>query len=128
MTSTRRVVLGSLLHAKKPLSAYELMDYCASTFEHSLQAMSVYRALEFLESEHLVHKLNTSNKFVACSHIAQSHEHGVAQFLICSKCDKIAEQQIDPILIDALTKHARKQGFTLIQPQLEIECICDACK
>lgn len=93
----------------------------------NIHALSVYRILEFLESEHLAHKLKVLNKYVACSHIPCDHEHCIPQFLICSKREKISEQIIDPAMITDLQSNARQEGFTVITPQLEINCVCDDC-
>lgn len=127
LTSQRKLVLRALVHANKALSAYELVDYCNEHFSQSIQAMSVYRILDFLEGEHFAHKLKVSNKYIACAQILCDHEHGVPQFFICSKCNKISEQIIDPTMISGLQSHAKQEGFTIISPQLEISCICDKC-
>ncbi|EOD77505.1 Zinc uptake regulation protein ZUR [Grimontia indica] len=127
LTAKRKLVLKALVHSEKSLSAYELVDYCKTEFGQSVQPMSVYRSLDFLEGEHLAHKLKVSNKFIACSHVSCDHEHGVPQFLICAKCDKIIEQAIDPKLASSLQLGARKEGFTVVSPQLEITCVCDDC-
>lgn len=127
LTSKRKLILRALIHANKALSAYELVNYCKEHFSQNIQAMSVYRILDFLESEHYAHKLKVSNKYIVCSHILSDHEHGVPQFLICSKCNKISEQIIDPKMITGLQSHARQEGFTVISPQLEINCVCDEC-
>jgi len=127
LTSKRKLVLKALVHADKALSAYELVDYCNEHFSQSIQAMSVYRILDFLEGEHFAHKLKVSNKYIVCSHILCDHAHGVPQFFICSKCSKISEQIIDPTMISGLQSDAKQEGFTIISPQLEINCICDKC-
>ncbi|MFH0290017.1 Fur family transcriptional regulator [Vibrio owensii] len=127
LTSKRKLVLKTLVHADRALSAYELVDYCKAHFDQNIQAMSVYRILDFLEGEHLAHKLKVSNKYIVCSHILCEHEHGIPQFLICSKCNKISEQAIDPKLIHGLKSHAKQEGFTVVSPQLEINCVCDDC-
>lgn len=128
LTATRRLVLRALISSGKALSAYDIVDYCRDHLDKTIQAMSVYRILEFLEKEHLAHKLKVSNKYIACSHILCEHEHGIPQFFICSKCDKISEQTIDPKLIMDLQSNAREEGFTVISPQLEINCVCDDCQ
>lgn len=127
LTSKRKLVLRALIHANKALSAYELVDYCNTHFSQNIQAMSVYRILDFLENEHFAHKLKVSNKYIVCSHILCEHEHGIPQFFICSKCNKISEQVIDPKMINGLQSHAKQQGFTVVRPQLEIDCVCDEC-
>nr|WP_159651429.1 transcriptional repressor [Vibrio atypicus] len=127
LTEKRKLVLHALLRAEKAMSAYEIVDYCQQELAQTVQAMSVYRALEFLEAEHLVHKLKVSNKFIVCSHIECDHEHGIPQFLICTKCNKISEQTVDPTMVSGLQTNARQEGFTVVQPQLEINCVCDDC-
>ncbi len=86
LTDKRKQVLLGLVQSGKAVSAYELIDYCKSEFGETIQAMSIYRILDFLEQEQLVHKLTTANKYIACSHITCSHDHAVPQFLICSQC------------------------------------------
>ena len=62
LTSKRKHVLCGLLKSDKAMSAYELVDYCKTEFDETIPAMSVYRILEFLEREHLVHRLNLAKK------------------------------------------------------------------
>lgn len=89
--------------------------------------MSVYRILGFLQNEQLVHKLNLSNKYVACTHITRQHEHAVAQFLICGQCQKVKEISISDSLTVELQQNVELGGFNLASPQLEMNCICETC-
>ena len=127
LTNKRKQVLSGLLHARKALSAYELIDYCKTEFGESIPAMSVYRILSFFQDEQLVHKLNLANKYVACAHITCDHLHGTPQFLICGKCLLVKEISIDRSTITALRENVEQAGFHLMSPQLEINCICEAC-
>ncbi|WP_197473994.1 Fur family transcriptional regulator, partial [Oleiphilus sp. HI0066] len=58
LTDKRKQVLSALIESKKALSAYELVDYLKDEFKAPLPAMSVYRILDFLQTEQLVHKLD----------------------------------------------------------------------
>lgn len=127
LTSKRKHVLSSLLNAKKALSAYELVEACKEDHGESIPAMSVYRMLDFLMSENLVHKLELANKYIACAHISCDHSHGSPQFLICRTCNKVEEVSIDKSTINSLQKNAKSAGFKLLTPQLELSCICDNC-
>jgi Fur family zinc uptake transcriptional regulator len=128
LTNKRKQVLSGLLQSDKAKSAYELIDYCKSEFGEKLPPMSVYRILDFLQDEHLVHKLNLANKYVACSHITCDHEHGVAQFLICSNCQSVKEITVNKSTINALKRNVEEAGFHLSSPQLEMNCLCQNCK
>jgi Fur family zinc uptake transcriptional regulator len=127
LTSKRKRILSGLLQSEKALSAYELVDYCRTEYGESIPAMSVYRILDFLEEEQLVHKLKLANKYVACSHISCSHDHDVPQFLICRQCQKVKEISIDKTTMETLEHNVEKAGFHLVSPQLEMNCLCDSC-
>ncbi|WP_413692168.1 Fur family transcriptional regulator [Psychromonas sp. KJ10-2] len=127
LTPKRKLVLQTLLHANQALSAYELLDYCQQHFEQHIPVMTIYRILDFLECEHFVHKLKVSNQYIVCSHILSENEHGVAQFFICTKCNKINEKIIDPLMMQGLQSNAQQEGFTVIDPQIEINGVCDKC-
>lgn len=92
-----------------------------------MPTMSVYRILEFLESQQLVHKLKLANRFVACIHIACDHQHAAPQFLICINCYKVAEVSIKESTINALRNSVDSAGYTLVSPQIELSCLCEDC-
>lgn len=127
LTDKRKYILSGLLKSEKALSAYELVDVCRDEFGENMPAMSVYRILEFLQDENLVHKLKLSNKFIACSHITCTHKHEVPQFLICLKCQRVKEIGINLSTIQALELNVEEAGFHLLSPQLEMNCICEQC-
>ncbi len=127
LTDKRKLILAELLQSDKALSAYEIADYFATSQKQSIPAMSVYRILDFLQKEQLVHKLNLANKYVACSHITCNHAHDVPQFLICSECQKVEEISIKKAMIDELQKNVGEAGFHLASPQFEMNCVCDDC-
>lgn len=127
LTRKRKFVLHSLLSAKKALSAYELVDICEEKFNEKLSAVSAYRMLDFLVEENLAHRLELANKYVACEHIHCNHAHGTAQFLICKKCNKVKEVSLHPNMIKNIQANAQHSGFKLLNPQLEINCLCEDC-
>ena len=139
LTEKRRGVLELLLMSDVPLSAYEITDAYNQIAKKSITAMTVYRIVGFLESENLVHKLNsTNNKYVACSHIACRQAHEIPQFLICGECQttkEIAcggcpdekEVSISKNVIDELSKLVSQAGYTLMNSQLELRVLCHNC-
>jgi len=127
LTEKRKTVLQGLLQSKQALSAYELADYCRDELGESMPPMSVYRILEFLESEQLVHKLKLANRFVACVHITCDHKHAVPQFLICQQCNRVSEIGMKESTLRALRDTVENAGYKLVSPQLEMDCICKDC-
>jgi Fur family zinc uptake transcriptional regulator len=89
--------------------------------------MTVYRILDFLQGEDLIHKLSLDSKYVACSHITCAQARVVPQLLICGQCKKVEEISISKSTIKALQHSVEQAGFHLASPQLEMNCICEAC-
>ena len=105
-----------------------LMAQYSRAYEEDMQAASMYRILDFLKEEHLVHKLNLINKFVVCSHIRCCQEHGMSQFMICTECGLVEEVTIPNTLLDVLTQRVNASGFSMVSPHLEMACICHNCE
>ena len=90
-TKRRKQVLSVLIKADVALSAYEIAERCNADSDSNMPAMSVYRILDFLQNQNLIHRLEIANKYVSCSHVTCSHEHGQSQFLICGGCRHVEE-------------------------------------
>jgi len=127
ITQKRVNILSLLLLSKKALSAYELAESYEKIFQEPVPVITVYRVLDFFQREHLVHKLETANKFIICSHIDCHHEHPASQFLICKKCLKVKELSISSAEFKELKYTIEQAGFHLDKPQLEMNCICNSC-
>lgn len=127
LTPKRKTVLKGLLKSKHAMTAYELADHCKEELGESIPTMSVYRILEFLENENLVHKLKLANRYVACIHIACDHRHVAPQFLICTQCYKVEEVDISRSTMSTLRRNVEGAGFELVSEQIELDCICAKC-
>ena len=129
MTGIRRQVLGLILDARGPLGAYDLLAKLRESRDNAAPP-TVYRALEFLLEQGLIHKVERLSAYVGCVAGDESdHEHGhdhAAQFLICRGCGKVTELD-DHGLADALRDAARRLGFELGKATIEAEGRCAAC-
>jgi Fur family zinc uptake transcriptional regulator len=123
LTDLRRQVLGLILDRDAPTGAYDLLDQLRST-RHGAAPPTVYRALEFLLEQGLVHKLERLSAFVGCV-ADEDHDHA-AQFLICRSCGRVAEIE-DHELAHALEGAAKRLGFTVGRATIEAEGQCADC-
>lgn len=88
LTPIRRQVLEALLGSHKPLGAYEIIDVLAAAGGRPAP-ITIYRALDFLMDNNLVHRLESRNAFIACIH---NHDAGALMvFLICENCRAVGE-------------------------------------
>src|SRR5262245_25421205 len=67
LTPMRRDVLAVLLGSHQPLGAYEIIERLAPGRPRPAP-ITVYRALEFLRENALVHRIESRNAFIACVH------------------------------------------------------------
>ncbi|RCL01111.1 MAG: zinc uptake regulator [Candidatus Tokpelaia sp. JSC188] len=124
LTDNQRHVLNLLISENTALSAYTILDRLRTKgFRAPLQ---VYRALEKLIELSLVHRLESLNAFIACSH-PQYEEHNLVAFIICRKCRNIIEFE-DGIIADNVKERMQIIHFQAQDTTLEIKGICAKCQ
>jgi Fur family zinc uptake transcriptional regulator len=124
LTPLRRRVLEVLAASHSPVGAYDIVERLKQASE-SAPAMSVYRALDFLVTEGLVHRIESRNAFLACNRGHGSDE--VVVFLLCERCGIVAEVKSDAVGRD-LSRAAGAVGFEAHAPVLEIKGLCATCR
>lgn len=122
MTELRRRVLNLIWDSHAPVGAYAIMDMLKRE-GRSAMPPTVYRALDFLQEQGLVHRIASLNAFIGCSRPADAHG---TQYLICRRCGTVAE--IDNGAIGgAIAASARELGFDMTGQTVEIAGICRDC-
>jgi Fur family transcriptional regulator, zinc uptake regulator len=123
LTPIRRRVLEALAESHQPLGAYEVMDRLAGHGPRPAP-ITIYRALEFLVDNGLVHRIESRNAFLAC---INNHESGApVVFLICERCGAVGEAPSAEVT-KTLAAAAKRAGFTPKAPVIEIIGICSHC-
>ncbi len=123
-TPIRRQVLQALLSSHRPLGAYEVIDELAKSMPRPAP-ITVYRALDFLMGNGLVHRIESRNAYLACA-----HDHDAATmiaFLICERCGSVGEIPAAPVA-QGLNAAARATGFTPSLSVVEITGTCAHCQ
>ena len=128
LTPLRRQVLELILQAEAPIGAYALLDRLKAA-RPGAAPPTVYRALDFLLEQGLIHKVERLNAFVGCNHPEHAHAHDhhhPQQFLICRTCGATMEIA-DHAVAHAIEAAARRAGFVLAEATVEIEGTCARC-
>jgi Fur family transcriptional regulator, zinc uptake regulator len=123
LTPIRRQVLETLLESHKPLGAYEIIERSEKGARPA--PITVYRALNFLRGQGLVHRIESRNAFVAC--VNNHAGDDLVVFLICERCGDVGEAPAAGIA-DNLKSAARAAGFSPNAPVIEISGICAHCR
>src|SRR6516165_10079134 len=131
LTELRRHVLGMILDAASPTGAYELLDRLRQT-RRGAAPPTVYRTLDFLLEQGLIHRVERLSAFVGCvagctvDPDGESHTHA-AQFLICRKCGRVVEMQ-DHDVSSVLARAAKEAVFFNDTATTEAEGLCSTCR
>jgi Fur family transcriptional regulator, zinc uptake regulator len=123
LTPIRRKVLELLLRHGRSLKAYELLEEMRGVHPGAAPP-TVYRALDFLVEEGLIHRLDAVNAWSAC-HDAEGAPHDL--LVVCTCCGKVAEIS-DPALSHQLAERVKKTGYVLATHETELRALCPQCQ
>lgn len=123
LTPIRRKVLELLLTSGRATKAYSLLDDMRQIHPGSAPP-TVYRALDFLLSAGLVHKIESINAFAVCHDLTQC-QHGI--LVVCQQCGNVTELH-QPALREALVAQIENAGYRLAGDGIELKGLCSACQ
>lgn len=122
-TPLRRRVLELVWSSHKPVGAYALLDQLRNEDLGSAPP-TVYRALDFLIENGLIHRIERMNAFIGCSHPGETHR---GFFLICTECGNAEELDSDGVA-EAIAASANRRGFAAREMTLEVTGVCAGCR
>jgi len=85
---------------------------------------TVYRALDFLAAQGLVHRVHSKNAFVVCRAADAPHS---ATLLVCADCGRVAEVPCTT-LERHVVEHARDFDFEVDAVAVEVRGRCGRCR
>lgn len=124
LTPQRVRVYEIIVSHSRAISAYELLDVLRET-EPQAKPPTVYRALDFLLAQGFVHKVESTNSYIACC--LPGHTGHCSQLLICDECGTVEECHADD-LSNALLARAQKSGFSVNHHVIETHGTCHDCQ
>lgn len=123
LTPLRRQVLELVWRSHEPVKAYDVLDHLRHVHQGAAPP-TVYRALEFLQAQGFVHRIESLNAYIGCGAPQNAH---AGQFLICKDCGEVAEIDDDEIRA-LLAKKARSMGFRIDNETIEVTGACVSCR
>jgi len=124
LTRNQMLVFNALQDAGSAMSAYAILDVLRS--EGLPAPLQVYRALEKLCANGLVHRIESQNAFILCAH-PDGETHPQPVFLICTECKEVREC-VDPVITQAILALSEREGFNAMRTILEVEGVCKSCR
>lgn len=123
LTPIRQRVLELVWQSHKPVGAYDLLPILAAEGFNSAPP-TVYRALDFLLDLGLVHRINSLNAFVGCSHPGEQHP---SCFFVCNQCGEAQELQASQVQKVA-AQVEQMLGVVVQQQTTELMGLCPRCQ
>jgi Fur family zinc uptake transcriptional regulator len=123
LTDLRREVLELVWRGHEPVGAYAVLQALRDTHPNAAPP-TVYRALDFLIEQGLIHRIESLNAYVGCPRPERPH---VSQFLICGGCGAAAELD-DPAIARAVLRRAGELGFAVERQTIEVRGFCPRCR
>lgn len=124
LTDIRRRVLELVWSSHQPLGAYDILDRLTAE-GHKPAPPTVYRALEFLLEQKLIHRIASRNAFIGCSHPGAAH---AGYFLLCTTCGNAEEIDDSVPLAKAVASAAGQADFLIESQTLELAGTCRHCR
>lgn len=121
-TKIRKLVFELIWQSHRPLGAYELLPAIKTAGFHPAPP-TVYRALDFLQEQGIVHRISSLNAFIGCSH--PGHQCSSC-FLICDQCQMAVELESN-VLATAIEEIAKDVNFAVSREHVEIVGTCPNC-
>lgn len=123
LTTMRREVYRALVASRAPMTAYDLMDTLSEQLGRRLAPPTVYRALEFLLDQGLIHRLESTNAYLPCNHPGTEHD---SVYLLCQECgatDEITDERIGMLIFE----DSDRLGFSPVRQVIEVQGVCREC-
>ena len=124
LTALRRRVLELVWQSHKPLGAYDILATLSAEDGRRAAPPTVYRALDFLLENRLVHRIASLNAFIGCTHPEHPHQ---GQFLICRACHAAIELE-SPVISRSIQEAAEAVDFAVEGETVEIVGLCATCR
>jgi len=122
LTPIRRRVLELIWDSHKAVKAYDLLERIKPS-DYAAKPATVYRALEFLMEQGLIHRVESLNAFVGCVCSESQHE---LLLLICERCEEVEERPA-PDVMSALSREILRAGFLVHHKAIEVHGVCARC-
>ena len=123
LTNIRQQVLEIIWEYHQPIGAYDILQKLQER-GYKPAPPTAYRALEFLRSAQLIHRIESLNAYIGCPSSGTKHQ---CQFYICTACGHIAEVSNSEVA-KALSTGAKELGFVSHQPVIEVHGLCQSCQ
>ena len=122
-TPIRKTVFKLIWQSHSPLKAYDILEELQKE-DPSEKPITIYRALDFLLNNRMIHKIESQNTYLGCTHPGELHN---CYFTICKKCN-VVHEGCESNFLGGIYETLKKEDFMVNHITLEIQGICKNCR
>jgi Fur family transcriptional regulator, ferric uptake regulator len=123
LTTARKAIIGIFEANHRPISA-EQVNELLITDNININKSTLYREIDFLITQNIIKHIQLQEKTKRYELIHLHHHH----HLICQKCHKIENFDIENCIEDVLSKVTAEHSFLINEHILDIYGICKQCQ
>jgi Fur family zinc uptake transcriptional regulator len=125
LTDLRKDIFSILYNKNKPLGAYDVLKELKKKRPNA-EPPTVYRVLDFLVESKLIHRIDSKNTYVCCSHLESNVEQHHTVLLSCKSCNDSFELT-DENIAQSIQMFAKKNKLQIDNMPIEIKGTCQSC-
>ena len=122
LTPIRKQILSLVLTYPNVVKAYEILADLRK-IKSNAAPPTVYRALDFLVHIGVLHRADSLNGYVLCSHFGEEHTSVILNCTTCGATEELAAEEP----VDILLAFCRERGFTVQDGPLVLSGECTRC-
>ena len=122
----RERILAILGEGDAALGAYAILERLREPGQR-LAPTTVYRALAALVEDGRVHRIESANAYVACSHSCRATGGTTPVLSICDDCGSVEEHEASD-LVQTVRARVGASGFAPAQSVIEVRGHCAECR
>lgn len=125
LTELRKDILTILSIKNKPMGAYDILEKLKEK-RTSAEPPTVYRVLNFLVENKLIHRIESQNTYVCCSQLNENQTEHQTILFFCRQCQTCYEFKNNDVFLSIL-QFSEKNHLKVDDSLIELSGICQKC-
>lgn len=125
LTPLRKDVMDIFIEFNKPLSAYEVLDKLKAK-RPGAEPPTVYRVIDYFVEKKLLHRIETGNKYVRCSHVNNFTTKHLGILFLCQSCH-LSFEYMDEKFLEFIAYFSKGNKLAVDDSLVEVKGTCNKC-
>lgn len=125
LTQLRRDIFNILFTKNKPMGAYDILEKLKKKRTNA-EPPTVYRVLNYFVEKNIIHRIESQNTYICCSHLTKDSSHHQAILFFCKLCQQSYEYESTDVF-HSILQFSQQNHLKIDDSLIEINGICQTC-